>query len=181
MRSKDWTRVASATGNSLKPGFYVLRITQVDDYPSREYLKVTYDVADGPLVGCFSTLGPDQNWRHQFTRSYSDKSEAFFKKFLEDLEASNISFGWQDWQSRSNEQEFVGLSVGACVQERLYTNEKGEDKKAVEVVYTLPADDVRQGRHGELPEPRDQRRGAPKPSHAEPYAQANDDYSDVPF
>lgn len=153
----------------------MFRITAVEDMPSKEYLNVVYDVAEGPLAGCFSKMGPEEAWKHRFTRSYSEKAEGMFKGFLEDLEASNLRFGWKDWMARSNEQEFVGLLVGVCVQKRMYTNGKGEDKESLEVRYTLPADKVRSGDHRELPEPRDKRKNP-----AQPAAAAVDD-SDVPF
>ena len=158
MKNKNWAAVAAAGDYQKLPvGWYVLKITHVEDVPKSEYLKVTWDVAEGEYAGHYAK---DEAWRHTTNWSYTDKAEGIFKRNLDALEASNPnSFTTAVWQKESNEQEFVGLVFGAAIQDRHYTNNQGEDKTALEVARVLAADKARENAASgaELPAPRDQR------------------------
>lgn len=172
MKIKNWDLIEeSRPGTMLEPGAYVCRIVDVEDVPSKEYLWVVYDVAEGPKAGCYSNMGRDEAWKHRFTRSYKDTAEGMFKAFLCRLEESNRGrFSVGDWQMRSDERELVGLEVGLVFQKEMYTNDKGEDKERTVVVGVEASQDVRNGDYF-MPEPKDRREKAPTAGACE----------DVPF
>ena len=160
MKMKKWTSVqASGNGGGVRvpAGGYVFMCTGVEDVPSREYLRLTYDIAEGEYKGAFSQgYAADNEWTHQFTVSYSERAEGLFKRLLECLEASNPSFNVAAWEQTSNEQAFVGKLFGAAVGNEKYTNQKGEDKER----WTLPSwwtvEDIRGG-HFTCPADKDNR------------------------
>lgn len=160
-------------GDRLPAGAYVARITKVEDVPSKQYLWVEYDIAEGQYADHFANVG-DRPYLHRFSRSYKDAAQGFFKAFLLRLTESNRGrFDWQRWQAACDERQFVGLEVGIVCQEEYYTNEKGEDKTRMVVVDVIASQDVRNGDY-KLPEPVDKRK------KAEPAAPA-DPFGDVPF
>ena len=174
MKIKNWTLIEESAGGSKLPvGGYVIRILDVEDVPSREYLRITYDIAEGEHAGHYSDAFGKQNaWSHQFVRSYKDTAEGMFKAFLKRLEESNVGFNIEAWQARGcNEREFVGLEVGIVLQTEQYTNNKGEDKERLEMVGVYASQDIRNGDF-KLPEPKDNRlkdqyEGAPAVSYGD--------------
>lgn len=177
MRIGNWVEVEESKPSSmLDPGGYVCRITAVEDVPSREYLWVVYDVAEGPEAGKYAGMGPADDWRHRFTRSYKETAKGMFKAFLNRLEESNRGFSVAEWTKRCDERELVGLEVGLVFQKEQYTNDKGEDKERTVVVGVEAARDIRNGDY-RLPEPKDRRTAAPPARGGEP----KDLYDDVPF
>ena len=46
MKVKAWNLIEESAGGSKLPvGGYVIKILDVEDVPSREYLRITYDIA----------------------------------------------------------------------------------------------------------------------------------------
>lgn len=163
MRIKNWELVEeSAMGGKLPAGGYVVRIANVEDVAAKEYLWIVYDIAEGDHAGHYSDdFGKQNEWAHRFTRSYKDSAEGMFKAFLTRLEESNRGkFDAKAWQEKSDEREFVGLELGVVLQTRYYTNDKGEDKEALEVRGVYASQDVRNGDF-KMPEPRDDREKVP--------------------
>lgn len=161
MKAMNWVEVDESTPfEKLPAGGYVVRITDVEDVSSREYLNIVYDVAEGPHQGFFSDDFSRANpWKHRFVRSYKQTAQGMFRAFLARLEDTNPGFEVAAWQVRSNEQQFVGLLVGVVVQYELYTNDSGDDKERLNVVGVYSADDIRAGNY-KLPEVKDSRTGA---------------------
>ena len=80
MKNKNWAAVAAAGDYQKLPvGWYVLKITAVEDVPNNEYLKVTWDVAEGEHMGHYAQ---DEAWRHTTNWSYTDKAESLFRCFF---------------------------------------------------------------------------------------------------
>lgn len=190
VKAKNWVAIEASEGGfkKLAPGFYVCRIVAVSDVADKEYLNVVYDIAEGPDAGYYSDKwGVEHPNSHRMCASYKDSAEGMFKGFLNALEASNMRFSVADWQMRNNEQEMVGLTLGLAIQTRYYTDEQGEDRATVEARYAIPADKVRQGKAGKLPDPRDQRvdKTRPLPGTAEATqaatAPTGEVYADIPF
>ena len=180
MQVKNWSLIEESTpGSQLEPGGYVVKITQVEDLPDKEYLRITYDIAEGDHKGHFDDVwGRNNGWAHRFIRSYKESAQGMFKAFLSRLEESNKhinGFTIANWQIQSNEQQFVGLEIGLILRKRLYTNEKGEDKESLEVYRVVAAQDIRNGDF-KVPDPKDDRESI-VPARAES-AQV---YDDVPF
>ena len=148
-----WTEVSAAGSSSMLPaGGYVARITAVEDVESREYLRFTFDIAEGEHKGFFAD--DDRVYTHQFVRSYKQKAAGFMKKFLECIEGSNDGFKLAGWDN--DETDLIGLLVGIIVQREDYTNASGEDRARMNVEDFAKADDIRNGRY-KLPEPKDNR------------------------
>ncbi|NPD33083.1 hypothetical protein HLV35_07425 [Eggerthellaceae bacterium zg-997] len=180
MKAMNWSIIDSVAGGGAKlpAGGYVVRITNVEDVPGREYVWVEYDVAEGPHKGHYSDdFARAHPYVHRFSRSYKQAAQGFFKAFLVALEESNPQFSIGDWERRSDERELVGLLVGVVVQTELYTNRDGADKERLEVVSIVSADAVRKGAY-ELPPVRDRREGG---AGAPAKAPAASSFSDIPF
>lgn len=181
MKVKNWELIEeSAVGEKLPAGGYVVRIVDVNDVPEKEYLWIVYDILESNVDGKLSTdhaghygddFGKQNPWAHRFTRSYKDSAEGMFKAFLSRLEESNRGkFDAKAWQGKSDEREFVGLELGVVLQTRYYTNEKGEDKEALEVRGVYASQDIRSGDF-KVPAPNDKREKAPAAGF----------FDDVPF
>ena len=158
MKVKNWTLIEESTpGQMLEPGGYVVRITDVNDVPEKEYLWIVYDVAEGPCAGMYAGMPKSDDWKHRFTRSYKESAEGMFKAFLNRLEESNRGrFDVATWQVRADERQMIGLELGIVVQKETYTNDKGEDRERTVVVGVEAAQDIRNGDF-RLPEPKDRR------------------------
>lgn len=173
-KNTKWTEVSAAgSSNMLPAGGYVARITDVEDVESKEYLRFTYDIAEGEHKGFFET--DDRVYVHQFVRSYKEKATGFMKQFLDFVEASNDGFSLDGWNSDPN--DLKGKLVGILVQREDYTNRDGEDRARMNVEGFAKADDIRNGRY-KLPEPKDSREG--KPSGAADSGKSVYD-ADLPF
>lgn len=176
---KNWVLIEEADGDfeRLEPGGYVVRITDVEDHPSEEYLEVVWDVAEGEHAGFY---GDEWGRTHPFAHNdrwyYNDKAEKFFKSKLVALEQSNRGrFSIEQWQTACDERQFVGLEVGMVLQKLLRTNRDGKDTDFLEVVKVTASQDIRNGDY-KLPEPRDLRKQKDEPVTAEPGY-----YDDLPF
>ena len=149
----NWKEVPAAGSSSMLPaGGYVAVITAVEDVASKEYLRFTYDIAEGEHKGFFED--DDRVYTHQFTRSYTKRAENYMSQFLECVEASSEGFSLDGWNN--NEKDLVGKLVGIIVQREDYTNQNGDDRARMNVEGFAKADDIRNGRY-KLPEPKDSR------------------------
>ena len=154
-KNTKWTEVSAAGSSTMLPaGGYVARITAVEDVEGKEYLRFTYDIAEGEHKGFFEA--DDRVYVHQFVRSYKEKASGFMKQFLDCVEGSNADFKLEGWDS--DPEDLVGKLVGIVVQREDYTNEAGEDRARMNVEGFAKADDIRNGRY-KLPEPKDSREG----------------------
>lgn len=180
-RGYNWTEVEPAgTSKMLEPGGYVAQITAVEDVESREYLRFTYDIAEGPCKGFFAD--DDRVYTHQFVRSYKEKAAGFMAQFLHCIEDSNDSFKLAAWDS--DPDALVGKKVGIIVQREDYTNRNGEDRARMNVEGYASAADIRAGRF-KMPEPKDSRDKPGDPGFSTPAEPADTAASvydaDIPF
>lgn len=170
-KKTDWTEVSAAGSSSMLPaGGYVAVITDVEDVESRDYLRFTYDIAEGEQKGFFET--DDREYTHQFVRSYKEKATGFMKAFLECVENSNADFKLDGWDN--DENDLKGKLVGIIVQREDYTNNNGEDRARMNVEGFAKVDDIRNNRF-KLPEPKDNRDSAATSAEEVVYD------ADVPF
>lgn len=180
MKARNWTTVtASGESSKLPAGAYIAEITAVEDIESREYLRITYDVAEGEYKGKFAN--EERDYVHQFTRSYKDSAEGMFKQFLDALELSSVGtaarFSTEAWQQQCNPQAFVGLKLGLLFRDEQYTNNQGEDRTRLDLVRCMDINDVRSGKYT-VPPVRDNRTKDTQ-STAAPYSESVAE--DVPF
>lgn len=153
-KNTNWTEVSAAGGSNMIPaGGYVAKITSVEDVESKEYLKFTYDIAEGEHAGFFAN--EKRPYTHQFIRSYKDTAANFMRQFLDCVEASNNGFTLAGWNN--NPYDLINKFVGVVIQREDYTNESGEDRARMNVVSFAPVDDIRNNRYV-LPDPEDNRK-----------------------
>ena len=172
MKLINWEEVEESKPTTmLEPGGYVCRIVAVEDVPSKEYLWIVYDVAEGERAGVYAGLPKSDDWKHRFTRSYKDTARGMFKAFVNRVEESNPGFKWDG----SDERQFVGKIVGLVFQKEQYTNDKGDDKERTVVVGVESADDIRKGGYY-MPEPKDRRMTVESAAAAQ-----SGPYDDIPF
>ena len=177
MKVINWVEVEeSRPSTMLEPGGYVIKITDINDVPSREYMWVVYDVVEGDQAGIYANLSKDDDWKHRFTRSYKETAQGMFKAFLARLEDSNEGFSIERWQRTSDERGLIGLKLGIVLQTEQYTNDKGEDKERTVVVGVESIQDIRSGNFY-LPAPKDRRESVEAPKASD----TNDAYDDIPF
>lgn len=164
----------------LAPGGYVLKITDVEDVAKKEYLRIVYDIAEGPEAGRYSDeWGKEHPFAHSYLRSY--KSEdwilARFKAFIQAIEASNTGFKWS-W----NESKLEGLVFGAVLALEEYETDRGEIKTRLYVAAVMSADRIREGDFSVPSLKKLKRDGvtpAPEVSFGDPLS--NIDAADIPF
>ena len=169
----DFSKIEPAGASSLIPaGGYVAVIKSVEDVESKEYLRFTYDIAEGQQKGFFAD--DEREYTHQFTRSYKEKALPFMSQFLRFVEASNSGFNLAAWNNDPN--DLVGKLVGVVIQREDYTNRDGEDRVRMNVEGFASAEDIRNGRF-KMPEPKDSRekKEAPKEAQGSVYD------ADIPF
>lgn len=133
----------TADRERLAPGGYVLKITDVEDFPNKEYLRIIYDIAEGPEAGRYADeWGTEHPYAHAYLRSY--KAEEWivrrFKAFINAVEASNEGFKWA-W----NESKLEGLIFGAVLALEEYENDRGEVKTRLYIPAVMSAERIRTG------------------------------------
>lgn len=140
-----WTEVEGAGGGSILPnGGYVIKIVGVEDVPQYDYLNIYYDVAEGDKEGFFSDLSEDDMWRHKIRQGYEGWQEKYFKGLLESLEDSNPNFSIEKWQTNCNENDLVGLIVGAIITKYHKVNTQGNLSFDYNAIF-MSADRIRSG------------------------------------
>ena len=146
MKKIDWTKENEASGanDRLPAGGYICKITNVEDNPQREYLKIEYEIVDGQYKGWGEKTAGQGWWKLSFIRSYKPKARGFFKHFLAVLEKSNpgkftvASFG-------ADENVLRGLFLGLVVGYEEYEGYDGAVKERLYVSDIVPGQDIRSG------------------------------------
>lgn len=109
---------------SVKPCGYVCEITNVEDVPNKEYLRIEFDIAAGQLKGYYRERYNNTGyWLGSFIKSYKDKALPFFKGFITAVERSNAGYSWDN-----DERKLIGKKVGLVIAEEEYINKNGETK-----------------------------------------------------
>lgn len=125
MRNIDWSGVSDpAEYPKPNPGGYIVRILAVQDEEIKEYLKISYDFAEGELKGYYKELNQTFGfWGGTFIKSYKEKALTFFKAFKTAVEESNPPYVF-----RNDPKSLVGKFVGVVLAEEEYTSNAGQIK-----------------------------------------------------
>lgn len=138
---KDYDKIqASGDFERLPAGGYVLKIQSATDEPSKEYLRIVYDIAEGPEKGRYLNETTENDYRHSFIRSYKEKALGMFKAFTNALEASNPGYKW-DWKEGALPGKLLGVVLGY----EEYEANDGNVKERLRVVSCMEADRIRKG------------------------------------
>ena len=86
---------ASGEFDALKPGGYIGVLYKAEDESDKEYLKVSFDIAEGEFADYYKNLyGQFNFWGGVFIRSYKEKALSMFKGFIKAVEESNVGYVW---------------------------------------------------------------------------------------
>ena len=164
--------VQESTGgfSDIEPGAYKLVITKVEPKVAQEYVRIYWDVADGPRKGAYANAGfpPSDvlSWKETALGMLKGKLHRIYQCNPQRLHATNDSEGkflMVDEFEAGDFNALVGCRFGAVVRRRLYTagpNSKtpGADKTAVEVAAWMSPAELAEGKWSKnLLNDRDQR------------------------
>lgn len=143
----------SGSFKRLAPGGYIVKILDVSDNLEKEYLKVSFDVAEGKEKNFFSTeykndTRADKKWPNAgtFIRSYKEKALPMLKGFTTAIEKSNKDYVW-DFDEKKLKGKLVGLVLG----EEEFLNSSGKVRVRTYVNAVRSVDVIRDGKF-EIPE-----------------------------
>jgi hypothetical protein len=164
--------VQESTGGfaDIEPGAYKLVITKVEPKVDQQYVRIYWDVAEGPRKGAYANAGfpPSDvlSWKDAALGMLKGKLHRIYLCNPQRLHATNDTEGkflMVDEFEAGSFDALVGCRFGAVVRRRLYTagpNSKtpGADRTAIEVARYLTPDEFRNHDWPEsLLEDRDQR------------------------
>lgn len=133
MRNVNWGSVdAKSEGEfaRIEPGAYVGCIGSMEDFPSKEYVQMLFDIIEGPHKGYFSDgFYADKPWAHSMILSYKDTALGMLKGRFQTIEACNPGFDpFAAWDAGSLDM-FAGRKVGLVFREEEYWDKKTEEFK----------------------------------------------------
>lgn len=150
MKALDFTNVQATQGGEFaRPtaGGYVIGIVSVEDVPEKEYLKISYDIAEGEFKNYYYDMKQRTGYDLPVMyKSYKDKALGFFKAFLDAVAASNPGYTWNN-----DERTLTRKLVGCVLREEEYRNRDGEIKVSLKPEVFYPAADIRAGKFEALP------------------------------
>lgn len=176
MKKINMSNVEESKGfESPAPGAYICRICEVADVPDKEYLKVSYDIAEGNLAGYYSEgrkEHPDWAWFGCYVKSYKTKALPMLKRFCSAVSKSNGNFVFDAGTINSDETTLVGKRIGLVFGEEEYYSNSGELKTRLYVAREFPVDQIASQKTPKL------REAEKKPSGG--FQKHNEDFMNVP-
>ena len=136
---------ASGEYERLAPGGYVIKITDVKNDEGKEYLKIVYDIAEGPEAGRYKNEDAEHDFRHSFVRSYKEKALGMFKAFIRAVDETNGTKFDSQVESGIREADLVGKLLGIVIGYEEYDANDGTVKQRQRVASCLAAERIRTG------------------------------------
>ena len=137
MKQIDLSNVEESKGYERPaPGAYICTITAVEDVSDKEYLKVTYDIAEGEFAGYYAEMrknNPDWAWAGAYVKSYKPAALPMFKRFCTSVSRSNGSYVFDGGKVNANEQTLIGKKIGLLFREEEYYGNDGEKKTRLSI------------------------------------------------
>lgn len=182
----NWNDIPAETDgmrSKLQPGGYVVEITGITNDPKKEYLKVVYDIAEGPEAGRYSDdwgTNSEHDYAHSFYRSYKEKALGMFKGFIQTVEASNPGYTW-DW----HEDKLPGKLIGIVLGNEEYMSNRGEIATRLTVRSVTTPEKIRAGEYivpdTKRYKPKDGETAVASASSGPDYTQELIEDKDIPF
>ena len=151
-RKFNWNQIQATTDNGgtfekLPAGPYVCRIVEMVDEPSREYVNIVFDIAEGEHAGFFSDdWGKSHPYAHQLKLSYKETAQGPLKGRLEAIAASNPGFDpFAAWDADRLDM-FTNRLVGVNVQYEEYERQGQVRERIFAFSPIVPAQSVRDGK-----------------------------------
>lgn len=183
MKKVNWdsyeAKVDGQGGGGLPAGAYVCRVTEAEDNEAREYVRLTFDVAEGERAGFFSDdYGKSHPWGHSVCLSYKESALPMTKGRLQTIADANPGFDpFAAWQAARLDM-FRGRTLGVTFREEEWRGDDGTVRANTKPFKIVSPDDVRAGK---VPTPQrkalDGNGGGVAASAPKAYA----DESDLPF
>ena len=137
----------AGTGLGLKAGGYVCTITNVEDVPSKEYLYVEFDIAEGEFKNYYKKLQEAKNfWGGSFYKSYKEKALPMLKRFCSAVTKSNAGYIFDAGAQNSDEKTLKGKLIGLVLFEEEYIKNNGEIGRRLKVDYECDVEKIRKGK-----------------------------------
>jgi len=147
---KAYKDAEASTGEfkRLPAGGYIAKITAVEDKDDKEYLNITFDIAEGEFQAFYSDdWGKAHPFAHSFVRSYKEKALGMFKGFLKTVDESNGT-KFEDQAAKGfNEQQLVGKVIGVLIGYEEYMSNRGEIRERTTVTGTRTVDAIKTGNY----------------------------------
>lgn len=144
MKKVDTSNVQEAGEQKRLPaGAYNCVIRKVEDFPDREYLKVSYDIAEGEFAGHFDAIRadhPDWAWIGAYVKSYKATALPMFKRFCSAVSKSNGNFIFDGNTINSDESTLVDKHLGLILREEEYYSNSGDKRTRLAVYSECPVD-----------------------------------------
>lgn len=159
---KSWKDIEESTGGGfadIEPGAYVLTITKAEPHESQDYVRLYWDVAEGPSKGNYAS----SQYPPSDIISWKDAALGMLKHKLHVLADWNDGFQPTVAFEKDQWQLFEGKRMGAVVRRRLYSagprsKTPGADRVQMEIAAWLHPEEYRSGDFSErLLADRDQR------------------------
>lgn len=155
MPKMNWNEINSSDDGAfrrLAPGGYVCKILDAEDVKNREYVRLTFDIAEGPEAGFYSDdFGKSHPGTHQLILSYKPTAAGMLKGRLEKIQASNPGFDPFAAFDADQWGLFAGKLFGAVFGEEEYEVRSGEHageiRTSCRIQSTLTVADVRDGKY----------------------------------
>ena len=154
MKQVNLANVQEASESKRLPaGVYICVIRNVEDVPDKDYLKVTYDIADGEYKGYYDELRanhPDWSWVGAYVKSYKEKALPMFKRFCSAISKSNAGFVFDGGDVNADERTLIGKKLGIVLREEEYYGNDGEVRTRLAVHKEFPVDVIAKQKVPEL-------------------------------
>lgn len=185
-RISNWENIKENSGFEKLPiGGYIVKILNVQDVAEKEYLKVSFDIAEGDHKGFFKKqydedTRQDKKWPNSgtFVRSYKEKALPMMKGFTTAVEKSNKSYVWN-----FDETTLKGKLVGLVIGEEEFVNNSGKVRTRTYVNAVRSIDVIREGKF-EVPELKKlsaDKIAAYSPAASQPFQNPFDNDDTAPF
>ena len=146
IKNIDSVQEAGDGGQRLPAGGYICKYTDVKDEPTKEYLYMEYDIAEGEFEGYYKDLEERLGfWGGKCYRSYKEKALPMFKRMCSAVTKSNKRFIF-DGNEHADEKTLIGKLVGMVFGEEEYVGTDGSVKTRLYVVREMPVEDIRAGK-----------------------------------
>lgn len=142
---------ASGDFERLPAGGYIIKITGVQDEDQKQYLRIVYDIAEGPHAGRYKNEPSENDYRHSFIRSYKESALGMFKAFILAVDGANDTKFNDRVEKGFPEHELVGKILGVLFGYEEYEANDGNVKERLRLVRFLNTEQVRAGDY-EVPE-----------------------------
>lgn len=154
MRKVDFNNViesAKAENKRLHAGNYVCKITAIEDFDAKEYVRILVDITEGEFAGHFSDeYFENRPSRHAIYLSYKKTAEGMLKKRLSIIAECNPGFDAMSAFNGAADNPtifsmFLGKYVGVCMDEEEFEGIDGDVKVGLKMGNLVTLTSVRDG------------------------------------